>query len=167
MADVTQRKALHHTVNQASANRYPGRIHIVHNVNPHLIEKIGEEWWVEKGPGIAHMGTLEHNNNQAHTCKTLGVVTKPMSTASTHAQMNPRNIIHAREVLISYSRPRPAPFIKLACMSREAPCFLASEPVSLSTTAAYPFVFAAWGYDQFTSLYENYLLVLSTATNIA
>ena len=34
--------------------------------------------------------------NQAHTCKTLGVVTKPMSIASTHAQMHPRNIIHAR-----------------------------------------------------------------------
>ena len=47
--------------------------------------------------------------NQAHTCKTLGVVTKPMSIASTHAQMHPRNIIHARAILISYSRPRPAP----------------------------------------------------------
>ena len=49
--------------------------------------------------------------NQAHTCKTLGVVTKRMSIASTHAQMHPRNIIHARAtraILISYSRPRPA-----------------------------------------------------------
>ena len=52
---------------------------------------------------------MSHNNNQAHTCKTLGVVTKPMSIASTHAQMHPRNIIHARAILISYSRPRPAP----------------------------------------------------------
>ena len=33
--------------------------------------------------------------NQAHTCKTLGIVTKPMAIASTHAQMHPRNIIHA------------------------------------------------------------------------
>ena len=50
--------------------------------------------------------------NQAHTCKTLGVVTKPKSIASTHAQMHPRNIIHERvklTQLISYSRPRPAP----------------------------------------------------------
>ena len=51
-------------------------------------------------------------NNQAHTCKTLGVVTKHMSIASTHAQMHPRNNIHVRDtraILISYSRPRPAP----------------------------------------------------------
>ena len=56
---------------------------------------------------------------------------------------------------------------ELACMSREATRFLALEPVSFSTTAAYSFVFAVWGYDQFTYLYENYLLVLSTATKIA
>ena len=31
--------------------------------------------------------------NQAHTCKTIGVVTKPVST---HALMHPRSIIHAR-----------------------------------------------------------------------
>ena len=36
--------------------------------------------------------------NQAHTCKTLGIVTKPKSIASTHAQMRPRNIIHARAI---------------------------------------------------------------------
>ena len=84
-------------------------------------------------------------------CKTLGIVTKPKSVASTHAQMRPRNIIHARA--ISYSRPRPAPnYLRtrdhaqrlgagrgreyegtpgprgksyLACTSREAPRFLA------------------------------------------
>ena len=38
------------------------------------------------------------NINQAHTCKTLGIVTKPKSIASTHAQMLPRNIIHARAI---------------------------------------------------------------------
>ena len=76
--------------------------------------------------------------NQAHTCKTLGVVTKPKSIASTHALMHPRNIIHARARpirgdVISYSRPRPAPVqalgvvasMKAACISREAPRFLA------------------------------------------
>ena len=36
--------------------------------------------------------------NQAHTCKTLSIVTKPKSIASTHAQMRPRNIIHARAI---------------------------------------------------------------------
>ena len=38
--------------------------------------------------------------NQAHsiTCKTLGIVTKPKSIASTHAQMRLRNIIHARGI---------------------------------------------------------------------
>ena len=38
------------------------------------------------------------HGNQAHTCKTLGIVTKPKSIASTHAQMRPRNIIHARAI---------------------------------------------------------------------
>ena len=38
--------------------------------------------------------------DQAHTCKTLGIVTKPKSIASTHAQMRPRNIIHARAINI-------------------------------------------------------------------
>ena len=37
----------------------------------------------------------------------------PKSIASMHAQMHPRNIIHAR-VLISYSRSRPAPFRRWA-----------------------------------------------------
>ena len=40
-----------------------------------------------------YKGQLWHQLNQAHTCKTLGVVTKPMSIASTHAQMH---IIHTR-----------------------------------------------------------------------
>ena len=48
--------------------------------------------------------------NQAHTCKTLGVV----------ASMK----------------------YELTCMSCEATRFLALEPVSFSTTAAYSFVFA-------------------------
>ena len=34
--------------------------------------------------------------NQARTCKTLGIVTKPKPITTTHAQMRPRNIIHAR-----------------------------------------------------------------------
>ena len=76
--------------------------------------------------------------NQAHTCKTLGIVTKPKSIASTHAQMRPRNIIHARAQLPSYSRSHPAPKALgvvasskvlgksyLSCTSREAPRFLA------------------------------------------
>ena len=37
---------------------------------------------------------------------------------------------------------------ELACMSREAPRFLALEPVSFSTTATYSFVLAVWGCDQ-------------------
>ena len=37
---------------------------------------------------------------------------------------------------------------ELMCMSREALQFLALEPVSFSTTAAYSFVFAVWGCDQ-------------------
>ena len=39
---------------------------------------------------------------------------------------------------------------ELACMSREAPRFLALElnPVSFSTIAAYSFVFVVWGCDQ-------------------
>ena len=55
---------------------------------------------------------------------------------------------------------------ELACMSREAPRFLALE-LSFSTTAAYSFVFAGWGAIKVASLYENYLLVLSTATKMA
>ena len=83
-------------------------------------------------------------HNQAHTCKTLGVVTKPMSIASTHAQMPPRNIIHARariarninfilaimpSTFLGAGRGREYEY-ELACMSREAPRLLASEPVS-------------------------------------
>ena len=77
-------------------------------------------------------------------------------------------------VLISCSRPRPAPLgagrgreHELACKSREVPRFLALEPVRFSTTAAYSFVFAVWGAIRFASLYEKYLLVLSTATKMA
>ena len=59
--------------------------------------------------------------NQAHTCKTLGVVTKPMSIASTHAQMHPRNnIIHARAILISYEcRYIPETRVDCACAKLE------------------------------------------------
>ena len=52
-------------------------------------------------------------------------------------------------------------------MSCEAPRFLALEPVSFSTTAAYSFVFAVLRSIKVASLYENYLLVLSTATKMA
>ena len=97
-----------------------------------------------------------HLENQAHTCKTLGVVTKPISIASTHAQMHPRNIIHARARLARNTNfilaITPSTFLalgvvasikyELACMSCEAPRFLALEPVSFSTTEAYSFVFA-------------------------
>ena len=76
---------------------------------------------------------------QAHTCKTLGVVTKLKSIASTHALMYPRNIIHACARgcnFILATTPsactRPAPVqalgvvasMKVACISREAPRFL-------------------------------------------
>ena len=91
--------------------------------------------------------------NQAHTCKTLGVVTKPKSIASTHAQMHPRNIIHERArlaQLISYSRPRPAHLgagrgseyenmSSRACHVKHAPCtlqllsFRASKPFDNSS----------------------------------
>ena len=54
-----------------------------------------------------------------------------------------------------------------SCKSREVPRFLALEPVSFSTTAAYLLVFADWGTIRFASVYEKYLLVLSTATNMA
>ena len=46
----------------------------------------------------------EYLQNQAHTCKTLGIVTKPKSIASSHAQMRPRNIIHARVITFVYTR---------------------------------------------------------------
>ena len=91
-------------------------------------------------------------NNQAYTCKTLGVVTKPKSIASTHAQMHPRNIIHARAQYSASCILATTPSalkalgvvasIKLACTSHVAPRFLTLEPVSFSTTAAYSFVFA-------------------------
>ena len=71
---------------------------------------------------------------QAHTCKTLGVVT----TLLARMRRCIRVIISSRVVeLISYTRPRPAPLTagrgreyeirkyELACMSREAPRFLA------------------------------------------
>ena len=89
-------------------------------------------------------GFIGDSENQAHTCKTLGVVTKPMSIASTHAQMHPHNIIHARariarninfilaitpSTFLGAGRGREYEY-ELACMSREAPRFLASEPVS-------------------------------------
>ena len=41
---------------------------------------------------------IDARKNQAHTCKTLGIVTKSKSIASTHVQMRPRNIIHARTI---------------------------------------------------------------------
>ena len=56
---------------------------------------------------------------------------------------------------------------ELVCKSREVPRFLGLEPASFSTTAAYSFVFAVWGAIRFASLYEKYLLVLSTATKMA
>ena len=96
--------------------------------------------------------------NQAHTCKTLGVVTTPKSIAST------RNTIHAYARVAQCSvlyfvctnfilATTPSTFRRwvwsreLACMSREAPRFLALE-LSFSTTAVYSFVFAVWGCDQ-------------------
>ena len=84
--------------------------------------------------------------NQAHTCKTLGIVTKPKSIASTHAQMRPRNIIHA--CAITYLRTRDH----------------AQRLSTAGITAAYSFVFAVWGAIKVASLYENYLppQVLST-----
>ena len=54
-----------------------------------------------------------------------------------------------------------------ACTSREAPRFLALGQQVFLTTAAYSFVFAVWGAIKVASLYENYLLVLSTATKMA
>ena len=62
-------------------------------------------------PPIMHQKSPSPFENQAHTCKTLGIVTTPKSIAST------RNIIHARArvaqysvlYVISCSRPRPAP----------------------------------------------------------
>ena len=88
-----------------------------------------------------------------------------------------RVILRARLAqLISYSRPCLAHLgagrgseyefrkYELACMSREAPRFLALKPVSLSTTAAYSFVFAVLRSIKVASIRK---LVLSTATKMA
>ena len=85
-------------------------------------------------------GYCSCNPNQAHTCKTLGVVTKPKSIASTHAQIHPRNIILTRNRRWAWLRIRK---YELACMSREAPRSLVE--LIFSTTTAYSFVFAVWG----------------------
>ena len=72
--------------------------------------------------------------------------------------MRPRNIIYARAIT----------FV-LATTSREAPRFLAlgQQVFFFFTTAACSFVFAVWDAIKVSSLYENYLLVLSTATKMA
>ena len=54
-----------------------------------------------------------------------------------------------------------------ACHAREALSFLALEPESFSTTAAYSFVSLSGSAIKFASSYENYPMVLSTATKMA
>ena len=104
-----------------------------------------------------------------------------------HTCVPPFNIIHAHArvaqcivlyVLISCSRPRPAPlgagcgreYVNMSSRASHVKYrFLAYnlEPVSFSTTAAYSSVFAVWGAIRFASLYKKYLLVLSTAAKMA
>ena len=93
--------------------------------------------------------------NQAHTCKTLGIVTKPKWIASTHAQMLPRNIF-TRAQLTSYSRPRPVPKALGVVASSKVPrvhvtwstTLLSNRASKFLTTVAYSFVFAARECDQ-------------------
>ena len=77
-------------------------------------------------------------DNQAQSAKP----TKTKSIASTHADMS-RIIVQRTYALIASVELATKILRELASTSHEAPHFLALEPESFSTTAAYSFVFAA------------------------
>ena len=88
---------------------------------------------------ISHLRAVVYNNistelNQAHTCKTLGVVTTPKSVASRRIIIHPRTRVaqcSARVVCtyIQISCLGAGRGRELACKSREVLRFLALEPV--------------------------------------
>ena len=114
---------------------------------------------------IVEIATYDYSDNQAQSAKP-SASHKTKSIASTHARICPRIIMKRTYALIASVKLATKILRELACMSREAPRFLALEPEVFRQQQPTRSFSLPEGAIKLASLPEIYLLALFTATNM-